>query len=124
MKNKIVNLIKRAIKPKTKAGKNTALPASARVFSRNEHNISRKMVSDNALKVLYRLDKAEFGAFLVGGSVRDLLLGHEPKDFDIATDAHPEQVKKLFRNCRLIGKRFRLAHVFFKKDLYGTIRLV
>ncbi|MCP4042575.1 MAG: polynucleotide adenylyltransferase PcnB [Gammaproteobacteria bacterium] len=83
------------------------------VISRSEHDISRANISKNAIKVLYRLNKAGFEAYLVGGSVRDLLLGREPKDFDVATSARPEQVKKLFRNCRLIGRRFRLAHVHF-----------
>jgi poly(A) polymerase len=69
------------------------------------------------LKVLYRLQKEGFEAYLVGGCVRDLLLGREPKDFDVVTDADPEQVKKVFRNCRLIGRRFRLAHVHFGKDV-------
>lgn len=75
--------------------------------------MSRSQVSQNALRVLYRLKEAGFQAFLVGGCVRDLLLGGTPKDFDVATDALPEDVKKLFRNCRLVGRRFRLAHVFF-----------
>ncbi len=88
-----------------------------RIYSRSEHPISRKFVSENALKVLYRLDKAGFKAYLVGGSVRDLLLGREPKDFDVATDALPEQVRELFRNCRLIGRRFRLAHVQFGPEI-------
>ncbi len=83
------------------------------VISRSEHGISRANISRNALKVLYRLNKAGYAAYLVGGGVRDLSLGREPKDFDIATDARPEQVKQLFRNCRLIGRRFRLAHVYF-----------
>jgi poly(A) polymerase len=69
------------------------------------------------LRVLYRLRDAGFMAFLVGGSVRDLLLGIEPKDFDVATDALPEEVKRLFRNCRLVGRRFRLAHVFFGREI-------
>jgi poly(A) polymerase len=68
------------------------------------------------LRVLYRLREGGFQAFLVGGCVRDLLIGMEPKDFDVATDALPEDVKKLFRNCRLIGRRFRLAHVFFGRE--------
>ena len=76
------------------------------VITREEHNISRKQISDNALKVLYRLNGAGFDAFLVGGGVRDLLLGQKPKDFDIATNATPEQIKQLFRNCRLIGRRW------------------
>ncbi len=84
---------------------------------RPEHSLSRANISDNALKVLYRLRQENFQAHLVGGGVRDLLLGHEPKDFDIATDATPEQVRQVFRNCRLIGRRFRLAHVHFGRDI-------
>ena len=87
------------------------------IIPRSEHSISRADISDNALKVLRRLSKAGFQAHLVGGSVRDLLLRHVPKDFDVATDAHPEEVRKLFRNCRLIGRRFRLAHILFGKDI-------
>ncbi|MGD9602702.1 MAG: polynucleotide adenylyltransferase PcnB [Gammaproteobacteria bacterium] len=88
-----------------------------RVYARAEHPISRKAISEAALKVLYRLNKAGFRALLVGGSVRDLLLGRQPKDFDVATDALPEQVRELFRNCRLIGRRFRLAHVQFGPEI-------
>jgi poly(A) polymerase len=88
-----------------------------RIISRSEHNISRANISENALKVLYRLNKAGYQSHLVGGGVRDLLLGRQPKDFDIATDARPEQVRELFRNCRLIGRRFRLAHVHFKGEI-------
>jgi poly(A) polymerase len=84
---------------------------------RDQHPISRSQISQNALKVLYRLKEAGYQGFLVGGAVRDLLLGIEPKDFDIATDAHPEQVKELFRNCRLIGRRFHLAHVRFGQEI-------
>ncbi|POC18505.1 poly(A) polymerase [Vibrio vulnificus] len=87
------------------------------VITRQEHNISRKQISDHALKVLYRLHGAGFDAFLVGGGVRDLLLGQSPKDFDIATNATPEQLKQLFRNCRLIGRRFRLAHIMFGREI-------
>jgi len=87
--------------------------AQATILSRGEHGISRKQIDTHALKVLYRLNKAGFQACLVGGAVRDLLLGHTPKDFDVATDATPEEVNELFRNCRLIGRRFRLAHVHF-----------
>lgn len=83
------------------------------ILSRGEHGISRNNIDKHALKVLYRLHKSGFHACLVGGAVRDLLLGVKPKDFDIATDATPEQVNKLFRNCRLIGRRFRLAHIHF-----------
>jgi poly(A) polymerase len=84
-----------------------------RVIAREAHGISRKNISPNALRVLYKLKDAGFAAYLVGGAVRDLLLGGRPKDFDVATDATPEQVRALFRNCRLIGRRFRLAHILF-----------
>jgi len=80
---------------------------------RAEHAISRKQIDPDALKVLYRLHQSKYAAYLVGGSVRDLLLGRRPKDFDIGTDAHPYQVKRLFKNCWIIGRRFRLAHVRF-----------
>ena len=81
--------------------------------ARSEHSISRRDIDPDALKVLYRLNEHGYTAYLVGGSVRDLLLGRKPKDFDIGTSAHPPQVKKLFRNCWIIGRRFRLAHVKF-----------
>nr|WP_242467477.1 polynucleotide adenylyltransferase PcnB [Thiocapsa imhoffii] len=87
------------------------------IVPRPEHSISRANISENALKVLYRLRQESFQAHLVGGGVRDLLLGHEPKDFDVATDATPEQVRQVFRNCRLIGRRFRLAHVHFGREI-------
>ncbi|WP_455385468.1 polynucleotide adenylyltransferase PcnB [Acidihalobacter prosperus] len=87
------------------------------IVPRAEHGISRAQISPNALKVLYRLKDGGFAAYLVGGGVRDLLLGREPKDFDIATDARPEEVRSLFRNCRLIGRRFRLAHVRFGNEI-------
>ena len=83
------------------------------IVSRSEHSISRKQIDPDALKVLYRLHQNDYVAYLVGGSVRDLLLGRRPKDFDIGTSAHPYQVKRLFRNCWIIGRRFRLAHVRF-----------
>ena len=95
----------------------TGADSQPRIISRPEHNVSRAQISNNALKVLYRLRDAGYQAFLVGGGVRDLMLGREPKDFDIATDAHPEDVRRLFRNCRLIGRRFRLAHVYFGRDI-------
>jgi len=93
------------------------IPITPRIIPRSGHIISRANIDERALKVLYRLKNAGFQAFLVGGSVRDLLLGREPKDFDVATDALPEQVRELFRNCRLIGRRFRLAHVHFGRDI-------
>jgi len=87
--------------------------ADPTIISRAEHTISRRDVDPDALKVLYRLHEHHYIAYLVGGSVRDLLLGRRPKDFDIGTSAHPHQIKKLFRNCWIIGRRFRLAHVKF-----------
>jgi len=87
------------------------------LYQRSEHSISRTQISDNALKVLYRLKKEGFDAYLVGGCVRDLLLGREPKDFDVVTNADPEEIRKIFRNCRLIGRRFRLAHVHFGREV-------
>src|SRR5215203_369345 len=87
--------------------------AEPTIVPRAEHTISRRDVDPDALKVLYRLHEHGYIAYLVGGSVRDLLLNRRPKDFDIGTSAHPHQVKKLFRNCWIIGRRFRLAHVKF-----------
>ena len=83
------------------------------IIPRSDHPISRRDIDPDALKVLYRLQQFNYIAYLVGGSVRDLLLERKPKDFDIGTDAHPYQIKKLFRNCWIIGRRFRLAHVRF-----------
>ncbi len=80
-----------------------------RILSRPEHIISRKNIDPDALKVLYRLKNNGFVAYLVGGGVRDLLLERQPKDFDIGTSAHPQQVRRLFRNCFIVGRRFRLA---------------
>ena len=89
----------------------------ATVIPRSEHTVSRDSMSENALKVLYRLHNSGYQAYLVGGCVRDALLGKEPKDFDVTTDATPEQIKGLFRNCRLIGRRFRLAHIVFGREV-------
>lgn len=83
------------------------------IIPRDQHRISRKQIDENSLKVLYRLHRNGYKAYLVGGSVRDLLLGRKPKDFDIGTDATPNQVRKLFRNSFLVGRRFRLAHIRF-----------
>lgn len=87
------------------------------IIPRAKHGISRKNISENALKVLYRLHQHGFEAYLVGGGVRDLLLGLHPKDFDIVTNAKPEEIRRTFRNCRLIGRRFRLAHIYFGADV-------
>ncbi|MGI9262306.1 MAG: polynucleotide adenylyltransferase PcnB [Woeseiaceae bacterium] len=88
-----------------------------KIIPRPSHNVSRDEISRSALKVLYRLHKSGYQAFLVGGGVRDALLGLHPKDFDIATDASPDEVRALFSNCRLIGRRFRLAHVRFGREI-------
>jgi poly(A) polymerase len=87
------------------------------IIPRAQHNISRKLISLNALKVLNRLKKAGAQAYLVGGGVRDILLGKHPKDFDVVTNLHPEKVKLLFRSCLLIGRRFRLAHIRFGREI-------
>jgi poly(A) polymerase len=106
-------------KAQKKAAPAQALPVRVqlRTLAREEHGISRKNISQAALRVLYRLHEAGFDAFLVGGAVRDLMLGGHPKDFDVATNATPEQVRGLFRNCRLIGRRFRLAHVVYGQEI-------
>ncbi|PCS21551.1 Poly(A) polymerase [Candidatus Enterovibrio escicola] len=88
-----------------------------KIIPRREHGISRKGIGGNALKVLYRLNRGGYEAYLVGGGVRDLLLETQPKDFDIATNATPEEVRRLFRNCRLVGRRFRLAHILYGRDV-------
>jgi tRNA nucleotidyltransferase/poly(A) polymerase len=88
-----------------------------RILPRPEHNVSRRDIDADALKVLYRLKNRGYVAYLVGGGVRDLLLGRTPKDFDIGTSAHPQEVKRLFRNCFIIGRRFRLCHVRFGKKV-------
>ena len=94
-----------------------------RIFPREQHTISRKNISKAALRVLYRLNEAGYAAYLVGGAVRDLLIGGHPKDFDVATNATPDEVKKLFRNCRLIGRRFRLAHVVYGSEIIEVATL-
>jgi len=92
-------------------------PIKPTIIPRSKHAISRKWISHNAVRVLYKLKEHGYFAYLVGGGVRDLLLGREPKDFDIATNATPGEIKKTFRNCRLIGRRFRLAHVHFHDEI-------
>lgn len=118
----MINLCKKILgKKDTHSSKdNVSLDQNAfspQILSRDQHPISRKQISTNALKVLYRLNTGGYDAYLVGGGVRDILLGVQPKDFDIATNATPEQIKALFRNCRLIGRRFRLAHIVFGRDV-------
>lgn len=90
------------------------------IIPREQHCLSRKDIDPDALKVLYRLASLNYEAYLVGGSVRDLLLGRKPKDFDVGTDARPNEIRRVFRNCFLIGKRFRLAHIVFGKKVIET----
>ena len=87
------------------------------IIPRDQHNISRDDISPEALKVLYRLSKFDYIAYLCGGGVRDLILKRQPKDFDLVTDATPNQIKRVFKNCRLIGRRFRLAHILFQGEV-------
>ena len=114
LKNKLIGMVGGREAPAS--CNNEPLP-QGQTIPRDQHCISRSNISRNALKVLRRLNNSGYQAFLVGGGVRDLLLGREPKDFDIATDARPEQVKEVFSNCRLIGRRFRLAHVHFGREI-------
>jgi poly(A) polymerase len=114
MIRKLIKNIGKALRKQPKKSSGKKLPV---IVPRAEHGISRNEISEHALKVLYRLHKNGYSAYLVGGAVRELLLGKHPKDFDISTDAKPEQVKRLFRNCRIIGRRFRLAHVFFGDEI-------
>ncbi len=94
------------------------------IIPRRDHPISRKKIDRNALKIMYRLKDHGYLAYLVGGAVRDLLLGRQPADFDIVTDARPTQIKKLFRNSRIIGRRFRLAHIFFTDRTTGRQQII
>ena len=109
----IKKLIRRILGTKQKNGDTS----KAVVLTAKEHRIDPKLVSANAVRVTSTLQQAGFKAFLVGGAVRDLLLGVKPKDFDIATNATPEQVKRLFRRAFIIGKRFQIVHVMFGQDL-------
>ena len=130
----MTGILKRLFSKKTKnqqssskahSGENVSIENTAtetqqiepKILSRDRHSVSRKKISKNALKVLYRLNEAGYQAYLVGGGVRDILLGLQPKDFDVATDATPEEIHDLFRNCRLIGRRFRLAHILFGREV-------
>src|SRR5438309_9723639 len=102
-------------KPPAEAG--APLQSDAQVVERSDHPISSRQIPENVLKVLYRLHRSGYRAYLCGGSVRDLLMNREPKDFDIATDAHPAEIRRLFRNSRIIGRRFRLVHVIFQDQI-------
>ncbi len=93
------------------------LSGRVKIIPRDQHPVSRKQISHNALKVLYRLSSQGYDAFLVGGCIRDLLVGIQPKDYDVATNATPEEVRGLFRNSRIIGRRFKLVHVQFGREI-------
>lgn len=112
--NIIIKFIKKLLR-KSRASKPTV--SSAFIIPRNHHHVSKTDISPNALKVLNRLNSAGFQAYLVGGSVRDLMLGKAPKDFDVATSATPNQIKNLFRNARIIGRRFKLAHILYHREI-------
>lgn len=86
-------------------------------YTKNEHNLDKSAISSSSLKVIKRLKEKGYEAFLVGGGVRDLLLGHRPKDFDITTNAKPEEIRAIFRNSRIIGRRFRIVHILFGRDI-------
>jgi poly(A) polymerase len=115
---KVIKKITRVLATETKSDRDTMTQTKQVTrYTANQHKIDKAMMSRNALKVTYDLQKAGYGAFLVGGCVRDSLLGIVPKDFDVVTNATPEQIKATFRNCRLIGRRFRLAHVLFGREI-------
>jgi poly(A) polymerase len=104
--------------PAADAGEDVAIAThEGVVIDRSDHPISRRSVPENVLKVLYRLHRSGYRAYLCGGSVRDLLMGGTPKDFDVVTDAHPSEVRRLFRNSRIIGRRFRLVHIIFQDQV-------
>jgi poly(A) polymerase len=109
----IKKLLQRVFNGKSKSGHPSTFKHSAQRYSRREHGIERKSISSAALKTTQELQKAGFAAYVVGGAVRDLLLKRKPKDFDVATNATPEQVHKLFRRSRIIGRRFQIVHVMF-----------
>jgi poly(A) polymerase len=112
-----MSIVKTVARLFNRKAKNTDNEIKPQILQRNEHGISRRQLSENALKVLYRLNNAGYQAYLVGGCVRDSMLGAHPKDFDVATSATPEQVNQLFRNSRLIGRRFKLVHVLFGREV-------
>jgi poly(A) polymerase len=113
---KVVSIVKKIFRGRTRRAK-AKRSLNPTVISREKHHVSRRHISKAALKVLYRLQRAGFSAYLVGGSVRDLLLGLYPKDFDVVTNAHPEQIKRLFNNSFIIGRRFKLVHVHLDQEI-------
>ena len=115
----MLNRLKSLLNPPSKKLKKIGDKSSIKkvVIRQSDHKIPEKLISLSALKVMAKLNQEGFQGYLVGGGVRDLLLGGEPKDFDVATDATPEQVRRLFRNSRIIGKRFQIVHVRFGREL-------
>lgn len=105
------------LKNKTQSDLKSSMKPPKNAIPREDHNISRKLISPNAIRVLHRLHDRGYQAYLVGGCIRDILMGRQPKDFDVVTNATPEQVKVCFNNCRLIGKRFRLAHIMYGREI-------
>jgi len=103
------------------SGKNGAVEKKAHIYTRDEHGLDHRLVDPDALWVCRTLRRARFHAYIVGGAVRDLLVGRRPKDFDIATDATPSQLRRLFRTARLIGRRFRIVHVYFGRDKWVEV---
>lgn len=112
--SRIITFIKKLLR---KTRSTTVVIDPQHIIPRNQHRVSKTDISANALKVLNRLNSAGFQAYLVGGSVRDLLLHKAPKDFDVATNATPSQIRALFRNARIIGRRFKLAHIIYGRDI-------
>lgn len=115
--NIIISIIKKLLQ-RSRTKKSAAPTVDGRfVIPRSKHCVSKTNISSNALKVLNRLNSAGFQAYLVGGSVRDLLLHHSPKDFDVATNATPNEIRQLFRNARIIGRRFKLVHILYHREI-------
>ncbi len=114
---KVWNTIKSRVSKPRRAESSTSISANAEIIPSASHNISQNNISSASLKVLHRLNDAGFSAYLVGGGVRDLLLDRKPKDFDVATNASPEQIRRLFSNSRIIGRRFRLVHIRYGREI-------
>lgn len=113
---KIKNILVKKIKLILKTNNHTPI-----IIPRSEHNISRKNINKNVLRILYTLKHNGYKSYLVGGGVRDLLLDRQPKDFDVVTNAYPDKIKKLFKHCYIIGRRFQLVHVHYGKDVVEVV---
>ena len=110
----MIKFIANLFKKKTQSVENILIYPEGKRYYKDSHIIRKNLIDEDALKIMHRLTKFNHKAFLVGGGVRDILLGKKPKDFDIATSATPNQIKNIFNNCRIIGKRFKIVHVMFK----------